>query len=78
MARPNKELLSIRLPSDMSKDLREEAKRRHMTLTEVVEEKVAIATTRDCTLSLDFDGVTVPIKLASKDDFVGLRRSMAK
>jgi len=71
------EHLSIRIPVEMKKTLEGEAKKKNVTLSNLIKEKIAIASAKNCTLSLNFDGMQIPIEQLTKGS-VSLERTASK
>ena len=58
--------LSIRIPTELKKLLTVESQQKNITLSDLVKEKIILATAQDCTLSLNLAGVQIPIERLTK------------
>ncbi len=66
MSQAQTEHLSIRIPTKMKNILAQEAESKQITISELIKEKILIASAQNCTLSLNFDGVQIPIERLTK------------
>lgn len=62
--------LSVRIPSKLKMTLEQEAKAEKITVSELVKRKILIASAQNCTLSLNFDGLQIPVEKLTKGSFV--------
>ena len=53
--------LGIRIPPEMKVKLEQEARERNITLSDLVKEKITIASASTATIFLNFGGVKVPV-----------------